>query len=472
MRITIPGTSRFCLAVFTACLLAAAAFAAGPTEKTLYDFQGTPDGATPYSSPIVGTNGHLYGTTYYGGTDTCTLGCGTVFELIPPATHSGKWTEKILYSFQGGNDGQWPQGSLILDRKGNLYGTTVGGGGTASVPYCQFYGGCGTVFRLSPPATKGGTWTETVLYAFQGAPDSAAPMGSLIFDTQGNLYGTTSSGGAAGCIYGGCGSVFELSPSSKKGSPWSEAILYSFNGDSDTNFDGAVPEGGLIFDRKGNLYGTTLAGGYSCNEQAPYCGGTVFQLTAPAVKGNPWTETLLTDFAPSAAAEGASIPGTALIFDKQGNLYGTSEFGGFGACYYEKQEEEGCGTIFSLSPPSNGGAWTLTAIYSFNGTTDGAFPGGSLAFDENGNLYGTATEAGDAGLGTCPGNETPDPGCGTVWQLAPPTSSGGAWTETTLHAFTDGSDGGNPNGVILKNGILFGTTRSVTNNGTVFEVVQ
>jgi uncharacterized repeat protein (TIGR03803 family) len=407
MRIPISSTSRFHVAIFAACLLAAKAFAAGPTEKVLYDFQGAPDGAFPYASPIVGTNGHLYGTTYNGGTDTCTSGCGTVFELIPPATHSGKWTEKILYKFQGGNDGQWPHAGLILDQKGNLYGTTFGGGGTASVLDCEFWGGCGTVFRLSPPASEGGAWTETVLYAFQGAPDGALPAGSLIFDAQGNLYGTTELGGAGGngsCTNGGCGSVFELSPPSSKGSPWTEVILYGFNGDYQEQYsDGAGPMGGLIFDRKGNLYGTTSVGGsFDCTEQNTYCGGTVFQLTPPTAKGNPWTETVLTNFVQNAeAAEGSTFPGVAVIFDKQGTLYGTAESGGDGACSYEKQyPPTGCGTIFSLSPPTNGGAWTLTALYSFNGTTDGAFPGGSLAFDEKGNLYGMASQAGEEAV--CP----------------------------------------------------------------------
>ncbi len=482
MRSATPSSNRLWLAIFITCALASAAYAASPREKVLYQFQGTPNGAGPQSSLIVDSTHHLYGTTPHGGQGKCgSSGCGTVFELIPPAPGAGKWTEKVLYSFQGGNDGALPQAGLVLDRSGNLYGTTASGGGNSTAFGCALDGnaGCGTVFRLSRPTTKGGVWTETVLYAFQGNPDGSQPMGSLIIDVKGNLYGTTAEGGAGYCTNqnpdSGCGSVFELSSPLQQGADWTEDILYAFNG---SPADGEVPMGGLIFDRKGNLYGTTSAGGPSCGG-TDFCGGTVFQLTPPARKGNPWTETELTTFLGAPLGEGSTFPGASLIFDKQGNLYGTTLLGGNGACNtYEEETFPSCGTIFSLSPPTSGGAWTLTAIYSFNGTADGGYPAyygsANLAIDDQGNLYGTTPVAGDQ-----PGcsflTRIPDPGCGTVWKLTPPPTSGEVWTETTLHAFAGTTDGAAPlSGVIFKDGILFGTTTgqgSSESSGTVFSIV-
>jgi hypothetical protein len=236
--------------------------------------------------------------------------------------------------------------------------------------------------------------------------------------------------------------------------------------------------GGVILDQKGNLYGTTLAGGVSCGGGG-FCGGTVFQLTPPAEKGNPWTETELTTFFGAQLGKAATFPGASLTFDKKGNLYGTTLLGGNGQCNtYEEETFPSCGTIFSLSPPTSGGTWTLTAIYSFNGTTDGAYPAyygsASLAIDDKGDLYGTTPSAGDQ-----PGcdylSRIPDPGCGTVWKLTPPSTSGEAWTETTLHAFAGASDGAAPfGGVVFKDGTLFGTTTglgSSASSGTVFSIV-
>jgi len=487
MHIANQTSNRLCRAIFIACVTASAAYAASSGEKVLYQFQGAPDGAGPQSSLIVDANHLLYGTTPYGGQGKCgSSGCGTVFELIPPAAGSNKWTEKVLYSFQGGTDGALPQAGLVLDQSGNLYGTTASGGGNSTALGCAFgeIAGCGTVFRLSRPTTKGGAWAETVLYAFQGNPDGSQPMGSLIFDAKGNLYGTTAEGGAGYCEngynnpYGGCGSVFELSPPVKGNDPWTEAILYAFNGLGGGDTDGAVPTGGVIFDQNGNLYGTTLAGGVSCGG-GEFCGGTVFQLTPPAEKGNPWTETELTTFFGAKAGEGATLPGASLIFDKKGNLYGTTLLGGNGACNtYEEEALPSCGTIFSLSPPTNGGTWTLTAIYSFNGTIDGAYPAyygsASMAIDGKGNLYGTTPSAGDQ-----PGcsflGRIPDPGCGTVWKLTPPSSKGEAWAETTLHTFAGASDGAVAlGGVVFKDGTLFRTTTglgSSASSGTVFSIV-
>jgi uncharacterized repeat protein (TIGR03803 family) len=224
------------------------------TEKVLYSFNpfNGADGAAPYDGLIFDAAGNLYGTTEVGGTGGCGgYSCGTVFELTPAA--GGTWTEKVLYRFQGGADGAYPyDAGVIFDAAGNLYGTTYAGGTS----------GAGTVFELTRAA--GGTWTEKVLYRFQGGADGAVPVGGLIFDATGNLYGTACQGGAGGCGGYGCGSVFELTPAA--GGTWTENVLHSF---SDTP-DGAGPEGGLVLDSAGNLYGTTDGGG-------PSGFGTVFE---------------------------------------------------------------------------------------------------------------------------------------------------------------------------------------------------
>jgi hypothetical protein len=190
---------------------------------------------------------------------------------------SAEWKEKVLYSFQGGTDGSTPAGGVV-DKQGNLYGTTQQGGGS-SCPPISF---CGIVFQLAPPAQKGGTWTETVLHVFPGVPgkDGATPAGGLVIDAAGNLYGTTAYGGSGDCVLlgikGGCGTVFELEPPKTKGDAWTYKILYSFQGSR----DGYFPWGDLVFDSAGNLYGATqFGGGYgSCDSPFyRYC-GTVFEV--------------------------------------------------------------------------------------------------------------------------------------------------------------------------------------------------
>lgn len=476
-----PFSTSLYLFLFS-CVFAATAFAGGVRGKVLYNFQGTPDGANPSSNLIADKSGHFFGTTPAGGTAiNCEIefdeivACGTVFELIPPAADGSVWTEKVLYSFQGGSDGSSPMGSLIADSAGNLYGTTLYGGGSAncSTGISGYQPGCGTVFELSPPSSEGGDWTESILHVFEGASDGAEPWGGLIRDSKGNLYGTTYLGGGGYCDgYGaGCGSVFELTPPAAGRDAWTESILYAFNGNGGSFDDGEGPMGTLVTDGKGHLYGTTNSGG-SCSD--PSCGGTVFELTPAAVKGAPWTETLLADF--NNIGDGAAYPGPGLVFDKSGNLYGTVQLGGNGAC--DNQAEyafPSCGEVFSLSPSSGGGAWTLSVIYSFTGGKDGAYPGRSgLIIDDQGNLYGTAPDGGERG--SCTNIKgVAGTGCGTVFELTP--ASGGAWTETTLHDFSGGSDGGTPyGGVILRDGVLFGTTTGIADyetptSGTVFALV-
>jgi hypothetical protein len=294
-------------ALCTLILALAPSASAQWNEQVLYSFQGLPDGATPVGGMVFDEQGNLYGATSNGGSSSC-LGpgqCGTVFELTPPATQGGPWTETVLYVFKGRtyNDGATPEGGLITDAAGNLYGTTAYDG-TGSCKLLGSIVGCGTVYELSPPAQPGGAWTETVLYSFQGGDDGYAPLGDLVFDGAGNLYGATKFGGGKGIncndLYGYCGTIFELSPAKASVSgEWREKILHSFGGIAAGSAmgDGAEPNGALVFDRSGNVYGTTYFGGNGaglCNGGVGGTGcGTVFELTPPTTAGGIWTENLI-----------------------------------------------------------------------------------------------------------------------------------------------------------------------------------
>jgi uncharacterized repeat protein (TIGR03803 family) len=367
------------------------------SEHVLYVFKGvnSNDGDAPVGGVIFDQSGNLYGTTAYGGTGKCELfggrvGCGTVYELVPPKQKGGAWTERVLHSFQSGKDGYFPWGNLTFDSGGNLYGATQYGGGYGScnAPYYQF---CGTVFKLSPPKTKDGKWTEQVLYAFKSGSDGANPNGGLVFDNKGRIYGTTYFGGneSGECNGGvggtGCGTVFALDPPMRKGSTWTEKVIHRFDG-----LDGGSPAGGVVFGRNGDLYCTTLGGG-----GGNFPSGAVIQLESHSDRT--WTEQMLHSFQDN--SDGGE-PRSTLVFDAEGDLYGTATGGG----------PVGGGTIFRLRP--TGDSWSFTAPYDFTGAPDGSYPFGNLIFDEAGSLYGT-TQYGGSGQ-TCGRN-----GCGTVFMVRP-----------------------------------------------------
>jgi uncharacterized repeat protein (TIGR03803 family) len=356
-------------------------------ETLLHTFTGG-HGANPEAALIRDAKGNLYGTTVYGGAS----GVGTVFKL------SSNGRETVLYSFTGGADGKYPTDDLIMDAKGHLYSTTLEGGAS----------GAGTVFKLS------GKGRETVLYSFTGGVDGASPSGGLIMDADGNLYGVTTEGGASGA-----GTVFKVSG---KGT---ETVLYSFTGGA----DGKYPTGGLIMGAEGNLYGTTLEGGASG-------AGTVFTLTK---KG---AETVLYSF--TGGADGA-LPGTALIMDAKGDLYGSAWGGGsHDACSL------GCGTVFKVSSKGK-----ETTLYIFTGGTDGQHPDGSLILDAKGNLYSTTSYGGRSGDGV-------------VFKVS------GKATETVLYSFTGGASGANPYAglIVDAKGNLYGTTiyGGAAGLGTIFKL--
>jgi uncharacterized repeat protein (TIGR03803 family) len=391
--------------------------------KTLYKFTGGADGSYPPAGLIFDAAGNLYGTTAFGGAHNA----GTVFELTPNA--DGGWTESVLYSFTGGKDGWNPEASLIFDSGGSLYGTTIGGGGGS---------GNGTVFKLMP--NPDGSWTESVLHSFQGK-DGELPDAGVIFDSGGSLYGATTGGGAFGI-----GTVFKLTPN-PDGS-WTESVLHSFQGGR----DGSYPNfGSLLFDATGNLYGATTSGGKgSCTDFLSGC-GTIFELT-PKPDGT-WTEQILHRFS---GGNDGSGPEATLIFDKSGNLYGTTTFGG----------THGIGNVFELMPNSEG-SWTEKVLHQFKGGAWGS-PGGVI-FDQAGNLYGTTVTGGN--LTICHGYSIL--GCGVVFKLAP--NSNGGWNETVLHTFMD-HPGAFPYGLPIFDaaGNLYGTTAG--NNfkktfGSVYEIM-
>jgi uncharacterized repeat protein (TIGR03803 family) len=361
------------------------------TEKTLYSFTGqNGDGQSPVSDLVVGPGGIFYGTTLYGGGNLCIEhGCGTVFQLTPPAAPDGTWTETVIYSFTGqGGDGFNPESGLIMAPDGVLYGTTSGGGLTTSAcPYS-----CGTVFQLSPPMAPGGAWKERILYHFTGqGGDGASPWGSLVL-SGGVLYGTTLHGGSGTCDYfgqSGCGTVFELSQPTTQGGAWTEKVLHEFTG---FDSDGASPVGGVIVEPGGVLYGTTAYGGANeCGLRygSPGC-GAVFQLTPPAMAGSAWTESLLYSFKGLVGCcfgDGAT-PMAPVTFGPDGTLYGTTYNGGEPCT---TQDTIGCGTVFWLTPPAApGGAWSEATISLLVQKT-GVGPLGALVMGPHGTLYGTTS---------------------------------------------------------------------------------
>lgn len=350
--------------------------------------------------------------TTFDALGKCLLAAAVAFAVLasPRTAHAGL---AVLHAFVGGeDDGATPEAGVIRDSAGNLYGTTrYGGGNTGCLGQ-----GCGAVFKLAPDGT------ETVLYAFTGGTDGGEPVGDLIEDSAGNLFGTTEDGGMTEGGGAGYGTVFELSPGG------TETVLYAFAGGS----DGSYPTAGLTKDTAGNLYGTTELGGTGCGG---YGCGIIFKLAADG------TETVLYAF--TGGSDGNN-PEASLIEDKAGNLYGTTEAGGVRY-----------GTIFKLAPDG-----TKTILYAFAGGSDAAYPIASLKMDKAGNLYGTTLYGG--------GSTNCEYGCGAVFELSP----GGA--ETVLHAFTGGTDGAYPSAGLVEDsaGDLYGTTAGggVHNQGTIFEL--
>jgi uncharacterized repeat protein (TIGR03803 family) len=373
--------------------------------------------------------------------------------LFSPIQLKAQVTYKVLYNFTGGADGAQPYATVVLDTAGNLFGTAEFGGAS----------GKGTVFQLSP--SQGG-WTFNLVYTFTGGTDGAVPIGGVIVDAAGNLYGTTSSGGGT-CQ---CGTVYELTPAQ---TGWTFQVLHSFQGGTDGAYSGAS----LAF-YGSQLAGTTTSGGRYNRGTAftlPIAGGQDFVYSLNGINGNqPWSslyQGIGTSYVGGRDGVGnvfalygtkirvvhAFHPATALgdhplgnlVSDSSNNLYGTTSQGGGG----------GSGTVYKMKPGIGIDVYAFSLVHSFSGP-DGQYSNAGLVLDASGNLYGTTAFGGA------------DAGYGTVFKLTPGAKN--KWTETLLHSFTGGSDGSNPYGGLAIDGAgkLYGTAigGGTTGNGVVFQI--
>lgn len=393
---------------------------AGSNFKVLYSFKYGDDGAGPHAGLVMDAAGNLYGTTGGGGI----YSGGTVFELSRQP--DGSWEESVLHDFNPNVDGEYPDAGLIVDSGGNLYGATHTGD-------ADHQGG--TVFQLVPGPDG---WTETVLYTFCAQPhcaDGGAAHG-LLLDKSGNVYGTTQGGGAPS----NGGVVFKLTPGGD--GTWTETLLHVFDIEGQSH-DGSTPLANLVWDAAGNLYSTTWFGG-------KFNFGTVFKLK-PQRDGS-WVEHRLHDF--GSFADDGQAPGYGLIFDANGDLYGTTSGGGSHKC-----GSGHCGTVFQMTRQPDG-HWKERVLHNFASGKSGFYPSSGVVFDGSGNLYGTT---GLGGADAC--------SCGVVYKLA--SGPNGTWTYSVLHRFK-GWDGYQPRGGLIlgKNGHLYGTAivGGAEDDGVVFEI--
>ena len=396
------------VAIF-AVVFALALTAWASTEKVIWDFGGGSDGSGPWSNYFISdAKGNLYAATAAGGT----YSSGVVFMLSP----AGK--ETVLYEFKGqaNGDGAAPHGRLAFDAKGNIYGTTQGGGTN----------GTGTVYELSPK--KGGGWTEKVLYTFSATgADGNSPSAGMTIAPDGSMYSTTPDGGS----FSG-GVIFSLK---KTSNGWKQKVIHNINFPS----EGGFPYEGLMRDAAGNLYGVAPSGGTSEN-------GVVYRLSHTS-KG--WVDTVLYNFT-GQNGDGSGLYWIDLISDSSGNIYGATSFGG----------TNGTGTVWELVYSKSKKTYSESILYEFgpSGGGDGNDPYGGLAMDSKGNLYGTALNGGSSGLGA-------------FYKL---TKQGKTWKETILHSFTGGNDGNQPTGnpYIDAKGRLYGMTQTggTANMGIVYRI--
>ena len=386
------------------CLLLSAALAGAQTFSVLHTFTGLLDGISP-NGLNMDRSGNLYGATGSGGVNNA----GIVFKM---SYRNSVWALTPLYDFTGGynGDGQQPVG-VMVGPDGRLYGATQYGGSSAC------YLGCGTVFSLAPPPTVCKStfcpWKETQLYVFQGTDGALPTNADLVFDSFGNIYGTTSQGGTPElCTQYGCGAAYQLS---KSNGSWTGQIIYHF--EQGPGFD---PYAGMISDSAGNLYGTTVGGG-------TYDYGTVYKLTQ---QNGAWSQSTMYDFTPS--PDFGAWPQAGLTSDNHGNLFAATWNSG----------PEGGGVAIQLSPVGEG--WNASLVYAFLGA--GANPAGptySLTSDGAGNLYGATESDGTFNYGT-------------IFELS---YQNGTWVYTLLHDFTGGSDGAYPSSKVIldSQGNLYGS---------------
>jgi hypothetical protein len=419
------NTVRRFQARMTAGLLVTVAFlgaAAKPSTaqtafEVLHVFNKTGDGQQPMAGVQADPAGNLFGSAEFGGAH----GFGAIFMLKPPPAGKTNWTEKVIFSFADGNDGGFPGSPLSVAPNDELVSSTLMGG-TANR---------GNIFRLNPPTSPLAPWTEKVLVNFQGQSggDGDGPLGPLLVEHSGTIFGTTSSGGTSNC-----GTAYKITPSSNGGTV-KESVIFNFT----CGADGGRPQIGVIADAKGNLFGTTETNGDFNN-------GVVFQLTPPSDGSSDFQETTILGFN---VTDGAQPVANLLAFN--GSFYGVTFQGG----------QFGQGVVFQLMPPAHaGGSWTEAVLHSFSGGTDGGEPQTGLVPDGSGGFFGTASQGGATGNGN-------------FFHLVPPAEQGGAWTLTPLHQFAGGNDGSVPSGELLKHGnTVFGTTQGGANGpATVYQII-
>ncbi len=411
------GMRQFLSSIIRIMLLAAVAVLphalfAG-TEQIIYSFAGDADGEYVDSDLVIDRAGNIYGTSVQGGA----FGTGTVFQLTPSAAG---WIHTVLYSFTGGADGGQPYKGVVLDGQGNLYGTAVVGGTGGSCVEA----GCGVVYKLS---NSGGVWTETVIYNFTGGNDGYGPGAPLVFDKAGNLYGTTPTGGARAQ-----GVVFQLRPVS---GTWKFKLLHTFTGGAD---GGGGSAGRLLPDNLGNIYGVATVGG-------AYGSGTAYRLSQ-GTNGS-WTFKTLYAFK---GQPDAGFPYGGLVRDQSGNLYGTT--------YYDGAND--LGSVYVLHPMP-GDVWKEKVLHSFSAGSGGNSSIATLVFDDAGNLYGTTSEGG-AGCS-----------CGTIFKLT--KGSNGQWTESTAYRFQGQPDAGFAYNGMARDaaGNLYGATvhGGTTDDGVIYHFI-
>jgi len=404
------AASKLVLGIVALLCIAVPAFA-GSKYQVIYRFPNETEGYSP-SDLVADASGNLYGITSSGGR----YNEGNVYQLAPPKTNGQRWTRTVLYELPA------QAGSLVLDQAGNLFGVAF------------YENQFGAVFELSPPNAPGGKWKETTLYTFSGW-DGYEPTG-LTIDSNGVLYGTTY-GGGRDCGGGGCGTVYKLTPPQGHEHRWKRTALYFFKGVlGEGEGDGAGPLG-VTFDAIGNLFGITESGG-DCNQHAG-CGGTAFELKPPAKGHNGWSESVLYRFAPgsdqlisgvaldkSGALYGITVYSVYQIALQDGEwteniltsgcyLYGGPVVDSSGSVYGTTL---GCGknndgTVFRLS--YSHGSWQQTLLHQFASGSDGEGPLSGVIFGSDGALYGTTLRGGNNQCNIGGGNL----GCGTVFRVLP-----------------------------------------------------
>lgn len=390
------------LSLFAAVLLLGISATKASTTEVIYSFAGGGDGEYADTEVAIDGAGILYGSTVLGGD----FGSGTVWQLAPSGS---SWTHTVLYSFTSGADGGEPYKGVTVGPDGNLYGTAVTGGSGS----CE--GGCGVAYKVT---NSGGTWTQTVIYAFAGGNDGSGPGGRVALDNQGNVYGMTPIGGAFGL-----GTIYQLHPDGTGN--YTFKVIHTFTGGT----DGSSGSPGKIVLRNGHLFSVATTGG-------AFGSGTVFELR-PTMVGE-WDFKTLYSF--GGQPDGV-FPYGALLFDRSGKAYGTTYYGGV----------NGLGAVYQLAPKASG-EWNERVLYSFASGGDGNSPISNLNFDSAGNLYGTTSEGGS--------------GSGTIFELTR------GRVESLPHVFQGPPDGASPyDGMSNGGGSFYGATvhGGDTDDGSIYK---